>query len=145
MPPLADRLAAALAPHLQASASLAGSKASPPPKLTAAAAAVNTSSYSIMRRKVDKGIIETSVAGDKGSSEIVDEVDVKTGLNANTSLAKEGLLEALREVGMGAKALPPKRKGAKGVAGSRRKKDPLAAGLLAASEVCLLVLAVLEH
>lgn len=94
---------------------------------------------------MDKGIIETSVAGDKGSSEIVDEVDVKTGLNANTSLAKEGLLEALREVGMGAKALPPKRKGAKGVAGSRRKKDPLAAGLLAASEVCLLVLAVLEH
>lgn len=98
-----------------------------------------------MRRKADKGVVDASVAGESGASEHVDEVGVKTRVNANTCLAKEGLLEALREVGMAAKAPPTKRKGAKGVAGSRRKKDPLAAGLLAAIEVCLLVLTMLEH
>lgn len=54
-------------------------------------------------------------------------------MNPKTPLTKEGLLAALRAVGVGVKAPPARQKGAKAV-GHARKKEPLA-GLLAAIEV----------
>ena len=136
IPPLADRVAAVLAPYLQTSTALAGSKACRTPKLTAAAAAVNASSYAVMRRKGDRVDIGTNMAGDSGASVNANDVGVKTSVNGNTSLAKDVILEALWAVGVGVKAPPSKKKGTKGGAGTRRKKDPLAAGVLAAMEVC---------
>lgn len=56
-------------------------------------------------------------------------------MNGRTPLRKEGLLAALRAVGVGVKAPTAKRKGGK-VGANSRKKDPLAAGLLTAIEVC---------
>eukprot|EP00752_Nemacystus_decipiens_P004480 g4092.t1 len=113
VPPLPDRVAAALAPHLQASPP-------PPPVLTAAAAAVNASQNSVRR--------SNWIADDRGENSTL---GVHTAVNGSTPLRKEELLAALRAVGVGVKAHNVKRKGGKGGANSR-KKDPLAAGLVAA-------------
>lgn len=125
MPPLPDRVAAVLAPHLRASSP-------PPPLLTAAAAAVNASASAVGRSNgVERG--KPSVAGDRDKD--ANNLGVKTAVNGITPLRKEELLAALGAVGVGVKAPIARRKGAKGAA-KKRKKDPLAAGLLAAIEVC---------
>lgn len=124
VPPLPDRVAAVLAPHLPVSPP-------PSPLLTAAAAAVNASVSSVGRGNGAQ--VESSVSGDGGEN--AKQSGVQTAVNGATPLRKEGLLAALRAVGVGVKAPTVKRKGAKGGANSR-KKDPLAAGLLAAIQVC---------
>lgn len=125
VPPLPDRVAAVLAPHLRAS------PPPPPPLLTAAAAAVNASQTSVRRSNGVK-CSTVGVAGDRGEN--ANQVGVQTTVNGSTPLRKEEILAALRAVGVGVKAPTGKRKGGKGGANSR-KKDPLAAGLLAAIEV----------
>lgn len=126
MPPLPDRVAAVLAPHLRLS------PPPPPPLLTAAAAAVNASVSSVRK---SNGVEQAkhNIAGEHGDD--ANSHGIQAAVNGSTPLRKEGLLTALRAVGMGKKAPTAKRKGAKGGANSR-KKDPLAAGLLAAIEVC---------
>lgn len=127
MPPLPDRVAAALAPHLEASPP-------PPPLLTAAAAAVNASQTYVRRINGIEGVKSSAagIAGDRG--EKTNNLGVQTAVNGSTPLRKEELLAALRAVGVGVKVPIVKRKGGKGGANSR-KKEPLAAGLLAAIEV----------
>lgn len=118
-------MAAVLAPHLRA-------PPPPPPLLTAAAAAINASVSSVRRKNGVEGV-KSSTAGDRGEN--ANELGMQAAVNGSTPLCKEGLLAALRAVGVGVKAPAVKQKGVKRGTNTR-KKDPLAAGLLAAIEVC---------
>lgn len=138
VPSLPDRVAAVLAPHLQASP--VNSTLLRPRRwlLTAAAAAVNASSSAGLKNASSFSSSSAAAVSNGAGDDVNSSIDAGSGVNVNskTPLTKEGLLAALREVGVGVKVPPlSKRKGAKGGgSGGRRKKEPLG-GLLTAIEV----------
>lgn len=130
-PSLPDRVAATLAPHLQSYSSASGTaRATRRPLLTPAAAAVSSAPAASVDR--DAAFIAPRRDED-GSGHDHTPAGAGVRVNSNTPLTKEVLLAALRAVGVGVKALPARKKGAK-VVGHARKKEPLA-GFLAAIEV----------
>lgn len=124
IPSLPDRFATTLAPHLQAS--LAGSETAVlrTPLLTPAAAAVSASPA-------------TKSAGASSDARRTGGADggVTVSVNCLTTVSKEGLLEAMRAVGVvgGIKAAPAKK--SRGAPRGGHKETQLGKGLLAAIEV----------
>lgn len=130
MPSLPDRLAAILAPHLEASLARSTPAVSRPPLLTPAAAAVS----------VSPAICSAGASSDVPRP-VTDDSDNVAGrstveVNGRTPVSREGLLAALRAVAAvgGIKASSAKK--SRGASrGGGHKETPLGKGLLAAIEV----------